>query len=251
MIYPPGQGESGQYLMQLWRQYLEQYADSEGNVERQIIVAAYHAVEVLTAFSRTLDRDNRYKELIDQRFSLFQEGSVRAEDFANCLINATFSIYNSLNTLSHQLTEGNEESSALIRKVDEQVHLNVNSNAAAARPAAALRACFPLLSLITIAFDQQEEMTDAIRHVEQRFAAGSKAASSDWEQLLNALYRIVEMVQIFALLTDFDLKNQIDQIASRFKEEDQVKGLHLKLRNGFCRFFELSHLMATQVDAMV
>ena len=48
MIYPPGQGQFGQYLMQLWRDYLEQYADREGDVEGQAIVAAYHAVEVLT-----------------------------------------------------------------------------------------------------------------------------------------------------------------------------------------------------------
>ena len=251
MIFPPGQGRSGQYLMQLWRQYLEQYADREGNVEAQITVAAYHSVEVLTAFARTLDRENRYKDLIDQRFSLFQEGRARAADFANCMINATFSLYNSLNTLSHQLTEGNEASSALIQKVDEQVRSNVSAGEPVARPAAALRACFPLISLITIALDQHEEMTDAIRHVEQRFADGTEVATSDWEQLLNALYRIVEMIQILALLTDFELKSQIDQIASRFKEEDQARGLHLKLRNGFCRLFELGHLLTTQVDAIV
>jgi hypothetical protein len=251
MTYPPGQGESGQYLMQLWREYLEQYADKEGSIEDQIIVASYHAVEVLAALSKTLDRKDRYKQLIDQRISFFREGSRQATIFADCLINATFSIYNSLNTLSHQLTEGNAEAAALIQKVDDQVHLSVNSSEPAARPAAALRASFPLLSLITIALDQHEEMTGAIRHVEQRFAAGAKAASSDWDQLLNALYRIVEMTQIFALLTDSELKNQVDQIASRFKEEDQSRELHLKLRNGFCRLFELGHLLATQVDAMI
>ncbi len=46
MIYPPGQGKSGQFLMQLWRDYLEQYADKEGDVEGQTVVAAYSAVEV-------------------------------------------------------------------------------------------------------------------------------------------------------------------------------------------------------------
>jgi hypothetical protein len=251
MTYPPGQGKSGQHLMRLWREYLEQYADKEGNTEDQIIVAAYHAVEVLTAFSKTLDRNDRYEQLIAQRTSLFRGASRQAEIFADCLLNASFSIYNSLNTLSHQLTEGNAEAAALIRKVDEQVHSSISTGQPAARPAAALRASFPLVSLITIALDQHEEMTDAIRHMEQRFAAGAKAASSDWEQLLNALYRIVEMMQIFALLTDSELKNQIDQIASRFKEEDHSSDLHLKLRNGFCRLFELVHLLATQVDAMV
>lgn len=236
--------------MQLWREYLEQYADKEGDVESQIIIAAYHAVQVLTAFSRTLDRDNRYKELIDQRISYFHEGSRRTGDFADCLINATFSIYNSLNTLSHQLTEGNAEASALIRKVDEQVHGSVESVDPAFRSAAALRACFPLLGLITIALDPDQSMVGAIRHVERRFAAGTQKASSSWEQILNALYRMVEMVQIFALLGDPELKDQINQIASRFKEEDQPRELLLKLRNGFCRLFELVHLMATQVDAL-
>ncbi len=251
MIYPPGQGKSGPHLMQLWRDYLEQYADREGNIEGQTIVAAYHAVEVLTSISRTLDRDDRYKQLIDQRISFFREGSRQAEVFADCLINATFSIYNSLNTLSHQFTEGNAEASALIGTIDKLVHATLDSGQPTARPAAALRACFPLLSLMTIALDHEEEMTSAIRHVEQRFAAGAKAANSDREQLVNALYRMVEMIQIFALLTDSELKNQIDQIASRFKEEDQAREVQLKLRNGFCRLFELGHLLATQVDAML
>jgi len=237
--------------MELWRDYLEQYADKEGNVEGQIIVAAYHVVEVLTVFARSLDRDGQYKELIDQRTSYFREGSKRAEDFADCLINATFSIYNSMNTLGHQFTEGNAEASALMRTVDEQVRLSVESLEPIARSAAALRACFPLLGLMTIALDQQQEMTGAIRHVEQRFAAGAKASSSDWEHLLNALYRIVEMIQLSAMITDPDLKDQIGQIASRFKEEDQAKEPRLKLRNGFCRLFELGHLLVVHIDAMV
>jgi hypothetical protein len=251
MAYPPGEGKSGQQLMRLWREYLEQYADREGDVEGQIIVAAYHTVEVLTALSNALDRTRRYKELISQRISFFREGSRRAEIFTDCLINATFSIYNSLNTLSHQFAEGSSQASALIQNIDNQVHLNVASADPTARPAAALRACFPLLSLIAIALDQEEEMTDAIRHVEKRFAAGAKAASSDLEQLISALYRIVEMMQILALLTDSELKNQVDQIASRFKEEDQTKDLSLKMRNGFCRLFELGHLLAAQVDVMI
>ena len=35
------------------------------------------------------------------------------------------------------------------------------------------------------------------------------------------------------------------------QEEDQVKDLKLKLRNGFCRMFELSHLLATHIDGMI
>src|SRR5512139_938011 len=99
MVYPPGQGQSGQHLMQLWRDYLEQYADREGDAEGQAIVAAYHAVEVLTCLARTIDNNDRYKSLIDQRIALFREGIRNADGFMDCLINATFSIYNGLNTI--------------------------------------------------------------------------------------------------------------------------------------------------------
>jgi hypothetical protein len=251
MIYPPGQGQSGQHLMQLWRDYLEQYADREGDAEGQAIVAAYNSVEVLTCLSRTIDKNSRYENLIEERIALFRGGSRRAENFWDCLINATFSIYNSFNTISHQLTEGNAEAAALIRNVDEQVHLRANAEDPVLRSAAALRASFPLLGLVTIALDHDQAMIRVIRQVEQRFAAATNAASSAWEHLLNALYRIVEMMQIFALLTDPELKDQINQVAARFQEEDQVKELRFKLRNGFCRLFELGHLLAIQFDAML
>ena len=237
--------------MQLWRDYLEQYADKEGDVEGQTVVAAYSAVEVFAALARTMDGADRYKSLIDQRLSYFHEGIKRASDFRDCLINATFSIYNSLNTLSHQFTEENADASTLIGKIDEQVHLNAESAEPVQRAAAALRACFPLFGLIAISLDQDRRMTDVIKRLEQRFAAGANAASSDWEHLLNALYRVVEMMQVFALLTDPDMKDQINQIATRFTEEDQVTELPLKLRNGFCRLFELGHLLTTHVDATV
>jgi hypothetical protein len=251
MIYPPGQGKSGQLLMQLWRDYLEQFADCEGDVEDQIIVAAYHSVKILTAFSRTLDGENRYKDLINQRSSLFNEGITRAADFRDRLINASFSIYNNLNTLSHQFTEGNPEASILISNVDEQVRKSTESGDPVQLCAAALHACFPLLSLMTIALDQDQVMTPMIRKIEHRFAGGAKAAASNWEQLINGLYRVVEMIQVLALVTDPDLRDQINQIATRFKEEDQTKELNLKVRNGFCRLFELGHLLATNVDAMI
>jgi hypothetical protein len=251
MIYPPGQGKSGDYLQQLWREYLEQYADKEGDVEGQTIAAAYHAVKALTAFSRILDRRARYREIIDQRRSLFNEGRIRAGCYTDGLINATFSIYNCFNTLSHQLTESSKEAFALIRQVDDQVHQSIASAEPASRPAIALRACFPLAGLITITMDQRQEMTGAIRHVERRYAAAAKVASSDLEQMLNALYRIVEMIQIFALITEPDLRDRINQIASRFQEEDRTSDPQCKLRNGFCRLFEFLHLLADQVDAMV
>ena len=237
--------------MQLWREYLEQYADQEGDAEGQSIVAAYQTVEILASLSRTLDKTDRYKELIDQRISLFREGRKRTESFVDCLINATFSIYNGLNTLGHQLTDGNMEAAALIRKVDEQVHRSAESEDPIERSAAALRAGFPLLGLVSIALDTDQVMIPAIRQIEQRFSAASQVATLGWEHLLNALYRIVEMMQVIALLTDPDLKDQINQIAMRFQEEDQAKELRFKLRNGFCRFFELGHLLATQIDAMI
>ncbi len=251
MNYPPGQGKSGQDMMRLWREYLEQYADRDGDIEGQSIVAAYHTVEILTLLSRTLDKTDRYKELIDQRYSLFQEGSRRAEAFLDSVINATFSIYNCLNTLSHQLTEGNAQSADLIREVDELVHKSAESEDPVERSSAALRAAFPLLGLISIAMDADQSMTDVIRQIEQRYSAGAQASTSSWEHLINALYRMVEMMQAFSLLMDPDLRDSVNEIASRFKEEDQPKELRFKLRNGFCRFFELGHLVANQVDSML
>jgi hypothetical protein len=59
------------------------------------------------------------------------------------------------------------------------------------------------------------------------------------------------MMQVFALLTDSDLKDPVNEIATRFKEEDQAKEMRFKLRNGFCRFFELGHLLVNQVDSML
>jgi hypothetical protein len=251
MVYPPGQGKSGQRLMTLWRDYLEQYADKEGDAERQTIVGAYKSVDILDEFSRILDRENRYMQLIDQRHSLFEKASKQAESFPDSLLNAAFAIYNGLNTLSHQFTDGNDSAAALIRKVDEQVRLSVESGGQIDRSAAALRASFALIGLIGITLDQDRSMTSAIRQVEQRFSSAANAASSNWEHLVNALYRAVEMTQILVLLTEPDLRDQINQIASRFQEDDREKNLTLKLRNGFCRFFEFAHLMITQVDSMV
>jgi hypothetical protein len=250
MIYPPGQGKSGNYLMKLWREYLGQYADREGDVEGQIIVGANYTVEILTALSRTLDGKRRYKDLIDQRITLFREGTKQAGVFEDRLLNATFSIYNGLNTLAHQFSEGNPQAATMIKSVDEQAQLSVGSGTQADR-SAAMRAGFALVGLMTIALNEQQAMTEAIRQLEQRFAACAQAAASDWDHLLNALYRSVEMMQLLALLTDPELKDQIAQIASRFQEEDRSKEIPIKMRNGFCRFFELGHLIITRVDSIV
>jgi hypothetical protein len=153
--------------------------------------------------------------------------------------------------LGHQFAEGNSQADGMIRSVDEQAHLSIESGTQLGRSAAAMRAGFALVGLMTIALNQQQIMTDTIRRLEQRFSAAARLCASDSDHLLNALYRTVEMMQLFLLLTDSELKDQINQIASRFQEEDQNKEIPLKMRNGFCRFFELGHLLCTHVDAMV
>jgi hypothetical protein len=249
MTYPPGQGKSGSYLMQLWRDYLESYADREGDIEGQVIVGADFTVEILTALARTLDGENLYQDLIDERSALFQEGLRQAEVFEDRLLNATFSIYNSLNTIGHQFAEGKSQAVKMIRSVDEQARLNIESGTQIDRSAAAMRGAFALVGLMTISADEKRSMTDAIQQLEQRFADGAKVCASDWDHLLNALYRTVEMMQLFAFLTDPELKDQIAQIAARFQEEDRHREIPMKMRNGFCRFFELGHLLITHVDA--
>lgn len=235
--------------MKLWRNYLEQYADLEGNIEGQIIVGANFTVEILTSLSRTLDGANRYKDIIDKRSAIFCEGVERAAIFEDRLLNATFSIYNHLNTLSHQFAIGNPQAAGMIKSVDAQAQQSIKTGTQIDRSAAAMRACFALVGLMTIALDEQQVMTPAIRQLEQRFADGAEAAATDWDHLLNALYRIVEMMQLLAFLTDPELKEQITGIASRFQEEDQSREIPLKLCNGFCRFFELGHLLVTHIDA--
>ena len=74
-------------------------------------------------------------------------------------------------------------------------------------------------------------------------------AATSQEQLLNALYRLVEMMQIFVTVSDPELVGHVRPIAARFQEEDRHADLLSKLRNGFCRLFELGHMLASQLDA--
>lgn len=251
MNRPPGQGKSGQYLMNLWGRYLEQYAELEGRPEEQIVVGSYHAAEALGFLSSALDRDRRYCELIGRRMALFAEGCRAATLFADRLITATFTIYNHVNTLCHEFTDGIAEARNLVGEIDERVRSVVEQADPIERSAAAMRAAFPLLCLITMVLDKNGGATAAIRTVEERFARGAGRASSSWEQLLNALYRAVEIMQVLISLSEPDLKDQVSEIALRFEEEDRTRNLRLKLRNGFCRLFELSHLLANQVDEML
>jgi hypothetical protein len=251
MVYPPGQGKHGEFLMSLWRRYLEQYAENEGDLEAQIVIGSYHAAEIFGSLAAMLDRSAAYREVIEDRINCFRQGVQRAEAFEDCLLNAAFTLYNHMNTLSHQFCKGNAQGEELIRQLDGQVHLRTQQATQIERSSAALGAAFPLLSIMTLALDDDEVMTSVIRQVEQRFAAGAQRAPAGWDALLNALYRLVEMMQVFALLTDAELRNQIDQIATRFKEEDQARDVQHKLRNGFCRLFELGHLVTTHLDGVL
>jgi hypothetical protein len=249
MVFPAGTGKSGEYLTILWRRYLEDYAEGNGSAEKQIVVGAYHAVEIFGALSLTLDRYGRYRDLIEQRIESFREGAQLAASFEDCVLNAAFALYNHLNTLSHEFTDGNSEAEELARQIDEQVKTTTHSGDAIERAAGAVRACFPLVSLITVVSDRTFAMTAAIRMVQQRFAALDARAATSREQLLNALYRLVEMMQIFVTVSDPELVDHVQPIAARFQEEDLDPDLRSKLRNGFCRLFELGHLLASQLDA--
>jgi hypothetical protein len=251
MTYPPGQGRSGPYLMKLWRRYLEQYAANEGDPENQILVGSYHAAEVLGFLSRELDRSGRYRLMIDQRTALFTEGSLRAESYQDRLLNAVFAIYNHTNTLCHQFAGGIAPVADLIRQVDGQVQAVVREADQIERCAAAMRAVFPLVCLMTMILNREDKATAAIRKVEDRFAKGAAKASSASEHLLNAVYRTVEMLQVHVSLSDAALRDEAAQIAARFEEEDREGDPVLKIRNGFCRLFELNHLLANHLDTVL
>jgi hypothetical protein len=251
MVFPPGQGKMGQHLMQMWREYLEEYAEHEGNAERQIIVGSYHAAAVFGALSEILDRTGKNSQIIEERNKIFSDGSAKAAQFEDCLVNGTFSLYNHMNTLGRQFTTGNLEAEKLIQQIEIQVQRRMPEGPQINRSALALQAAFPLLSLMALALSPGEETMPAIRQVEQRFTRGAARMVASEEKLLNALYRLVEMMQIIVILSDTELRNQVEQIASRFKEEDEIKDLQLKLRNGFCRLFELGHLLTTHLDAVL
>ncbi len=237
--------------MKLWRSYLEQIAEHDGDAQAQIIAAAYHAAELFGFLSLSLDREQKFRGLIQTRLELFREGRRRAQGFDDSLVNATFTIYNHLNTLCRQFASGNNSAENLITSVDEYVRSRVQEAVQMERAAAALRAAFPLLSLITLVLGDSTPATAVIRQIEERFAAASGRAGTPLDHLLNALYRMVEMMQLFVTLSDIELKDQVQQIATVFKEEDQTSDLQLKLRNGFSRLFELGHLLATHLDAII
>jgi hypothetical protein len=237
--------------MNLWRRYLEQYAESDESVEDQTVVAAYHSAEVFAALSLVLDRGRKYRGVIRQRMHYFDEGSRRAAAFEDRLLNASFSIYNHTNTLAHQLTDGNSEAGSLIDAIEEQARIKTAGDDPVGRSAAALRAVFPLLGLMSMLTDDDGALTTGIRHVEQRFTTGAGTSPAPSPQLVNALYRDVEMMQVLVVAFDRELAGQVEQIGARFKEEDHASEMMPKLRNGFCRLFELGHLLTTHLDELI
>jgi hypothetical protein len=237
--------------MALWRRYLEEFAEAEPDVEAQVVVAAYHTVEVFGALGLLLDRERHLRPLIEARNGYFRKGVERAATFDEKLMVAAYGLYNHLNTLARQFAGSGRQGLEFVEAVEKSVEAALELSAPSARASAALRAAFPLLGFMTLMLDPEKRLIEAIRKVEQRFAAGDGKAAGDWDHLLNALYRLVEMLQLFVTLSDAELAGQVQQIAARFQEEDQPADARLKLRNGFCRAFELGHLLTIHLDEVL
>src|SRR6266511_2039822 len=86
MVFPPGQGKSGDYVIALWRQYLQECAEREGSVEGQVLVAANHSAEIFGFVSLSLDREGHYRSIIEQRITYFREGLRMAASFEDHLV---------------------------------------------------------------------------------------------------------------------------------------------------------------------
>src|SRR5262249_47838022 len=180
------------------------------DLDAQIVTAGYHSAEVFGSLSRLLDREGRFAPLIEERMGFFNEARSKATAFEDCLVTATFTLYNHVNTLGHQFAVGNREAEALIAQIDAQVRDRVAAAGQVERSAAALRAAFPVLGLMTLMLDQDGSLTQAIRQVETRFAGGGSQATNDWEQLINALYRIVGRSQPLAAHSDHDVRDPVN-----------------------------------------
>lgn len=234
--------------MDLWCRYLEEYAEKDGCVEEQILVGCCHSAEILGWLAHTLDRTGRLTSMIEAREKAFKQGAEKSEVFGEHLANGAFGIYGHLQSLALLFVSGSGEAQHLIREVNAQLRRQMQEGDTLGAAAAAMRASFPLVSLMTMAVDRGGLLTSSIRQVEQRYREGAERAESDWDQLLNALYRIVEMMQMLVVISDAELRVQVEQIAARFEEEDHCKDRKSKMRNGFCRLFELGHLLTTHLD---
>jgi hypothetical protein len=178
--------------MALWRRYLEEFAEAEPDVEAQVVVAAYHTVEVFGALGLLLDRERHLRPLIEARNGYFRKGVERAATFDEKLMVAAYGLYNHLNTLARQFAGSGRQGLEFVEAVEKSVEAALELSAPSARASAALRAAFPLLGFMTLMLDPEKRLIEAIRKVEQRFAAGDGKAAGDWDHLLNALYRLVD-----------------------------------------------------------
>ena len=98
-----------------------------------------------------------------------------------------------------------------------------------------------------LARTRKKRATASIRKVER--ARGRSGPGCDTPgDLVNGLYRIVEMMQIFAIVSDTGLADEVQRIATQFQEEDETSDYYLKVRNGFGRLFELGHLLTTRLE---
>jgi len=98
----------------------------------------------------------------------------------------------------------------------------------------------------------QTRSRGAIRQVEQRFHRRSAQAVSAQDRLLNGLYRMVEMMQLFVALSDQELPRSGAADSGEVSRRRIAHGIRCsRWRNGFCRLFELGHLVTTHLDEIL
>jgi hypothetical protein len=175
----------------------------------------------------------------------------RPDQFEEHLAGASIRLYASVCALGKKFAAGNAEALGLIQQIEEEAQGRLESDSMIEKAALALRASFPILSLMTIVIDQKRSASAVIQQLENRFVSGAEKAGNPYEQALNAVYRMVEMMQIFVTLSDAELKDQVQQITALFQEEDQAEEPLNKMGNGFCRLFELGHLLTTHLDEVL
>jgi len=251
MAFPPGQGKSGSYLRSLWRRYLEHCADSGDNPQGQVLVGCYHASEIFGFMYQRLNPRAGSLQPGEIPLNRLPDHYWRADRFEEHLADASIRLYANLGALGEIFAAGNPDALGLIQKIEEEALERLESGSQIEKSGLALRASFPILSLMTLVIDQKRSASAVIRQLEHRFVSGAAKATTPNEQMLNAVYRMVEMMQIFVTLSDAELKDQVQQITARFQEEDRTTEPLRKAGNGFCRLFELGHLLTTHLDEIL
>jgi hypothetical protein len=250
MTYPPGQGKSGSYLMALWRQYLERCAESADHPHGLALAGAYHASAIFAFLLQRLSCGPDPAPGVIGGIRL-PDYNLRADKLDEHLADASIRLYANVSALGEKFAAGNPDAQSLIQQIRAEAQERLKSESMIEKAGLALRASFPILSLVTLVIDEKGSAGDVIRLVENRFLSGAEKAVSTHEQIWNALYRMVEMMQILVTLSDAELKNQVQQITARFEEEDQAGDPLKKVGNGFCRLFELGHLLTTHLDEIL